>query len=530
MFTSQERTSAEERWSEICKYVLPNQKVNFQNVADTAPGEKKSDGVYTSEAMVANRDLAAFIRDFSDPTERPVFRFIDEAINNDSEAIQWLDQCTYILHRHMSDSNLSSESSKNYHMFPALGNMVLLQESKPPLPNGKFGGFTFRSIHLAEITWSENAYGKVDTVFRKLSLTAKQALEMFGEEAVSEKILKDIEQCKYEEIHQFIHCVYPRVLPGKKSPLNLVTSTDMPFESIYIEKSAAKIVREDGYSEFPFFVTRWDTAPGEVTGRGPGHVAEAEIKTLNKFVELSLTAFHNAVHHTWVVDQRNAMSEIDFTQGQTSIVADINGIRSLRENTDLKGIDYVHSRFTETIQKIFYLDKLYLPPRTDTGEMSAYEVARRMEQAHKVLGPTAGRLNNEFLSPMLIRSFSMLLRSQEFPEVPDILKINGIDIQVDFISQMVRSQKLRDGTAIQGWINSLGAMAQVLGPEIIDSVQTDQAALILGRSLGVPEVVIRSDEEVAAIRDSRAKAAQQNMELEQGVKMADMNAKLKGSQ
>ncbi len=528
LFKSTERTNAEARWESICKYVVPNQLVNFTNVEYTTPGTKKTTGVFTSEAMVANRDLAAFIRDFSDPTERPTFRFVNEDLNNYGEATRWLEQCTYMLHHHLTDSNLDAESSKNYSMFPALGNMVLLQEIKKPQASGAFGGFVFKSIHLAEIVWAENMDGIVDTVFRKLNLTAKQAVEMFGLDVVSDKIKNDIASYRYDEVHKFIHCIYPRMLPGtKKSPTGIITSKEMPFESVYIEVDCAKIVKEDGYFEFPVFVTRWDTSPGEVTGRGPGHLAEPEIRTLNKFVELSLRAFNNSVNETWLISRKNALAQLDFGPGMQNVVADIDGIKQLRSTVDFNQIDYAHQRFAEIIQKIFYLDKLYLPPRTETGEMSAYEVSRRMEQAHKVLGPTAGRLNHEFLSPMLIRTFSVLLRNGVFPEVPDILKKEGIDIKVDFVSQMVRSQKLRDGTTVQGWVSSLGMMAQALGPSILDNVNGDEAALILGRSLGVPEGTIRTDEEVEAIRKSRSQQAADQQQLEASVKAADVASKLR---
>ena len=92
---------------------------------------------------------------------------------------------------------------------------------------------------------------------------------------------------------------------------------------------------------------------------------------------------------------------------------------------------------------------------------------------------------------------------------------------------MVRSQKLRDGTTIQGWVNNMGAMANVLGPDILDNVDGDQAALILGRSLGVPEVTIRTDKEKETIRVARAKQAEQQRQLEAGIGLADINSKVK---
>lgn len=528
-FNSDERLAAEATWQSICKFVIPNQLINFSQAENQSPGARRGAGVYTSEAMIANRDLAAFIKDFSDPTERPTFRFVKEDLNNNGEAVRWLEKSTYLLHHHLTESNLDSESSKAYSMFPALGNMVLLQETKQT-GNG-FGGFIFKSIHLAEIAWAENIEGKVDTIFRKLKLTVKQAIEFFGLENLSDEIKKEASEMKLDKHHKFYHCVYPRVhTKVGEGKSNLVFNTEMPFTSVYIEDCGKPtVVKEEGYHEFPVFVTRWDTCPGEVTGRGPGHLAEPEIRTLNTFIELSLIALDSAVNDPILVSVQNAANTLDFSSNSVNFLNDVNGVRTLRSNgaSNIGTLDYGRQKFTETIQKIFYLDKLYLPPRTETGEMSAYEVSRRMEQAHKVLGTTAGRLNHEFLSPMLIRSFSILLREGVLPPLPEVLVMEGIDIKVDFISQMVRSQKLRDGTTIQGWVNNMGAMANVLGPDILDNVDGDQAALILGRSLGVPEVTIRTDKEKETIRVARAKQAEQQRQLEAGIGLADINSKVK---
>lgn len=525
LFNSEERRQAEVRWENICKYVLPNQLVNFSSIENPTPGRKTSTGVYTAEATLANRDLAAFIKDLASPTERPNFRFINDILNNDDECVAWLDACSQTLHHFLGESNLDGESSKSYTMFPALGNMVIFQEQKPDLPGGRFGGFMFKSIHIAEIVWLENMFGIVDTVYRKFQLTAKQAIEIFGYDKVSDRIKTAYDSGKGDTYFKFVHGIYPRNIKSVKTPTGIPTKDEMPFESCVAEIESKTLVKEEGYLEFPGYVVRWDTMPGEVTGRGPGHVAEPEIVSLNKFMELSLQAFHDAVRPAWLVGQKNALADLDIRANMLNVVQDIDQIRPLRSGADFAQMDYARKNFVETIQKIFYLDKLSLPPRTETGEMSAYEVSQRLEQANKILGPTAGRLNTEFLAPMLIRSFKMLLRAGEMPPMPEILMQMGVDIKVDFVNQLVRSQKMRDGTAIQGWLQKMAMMSQI-SPEVLDNINADAAAEILARVDGVPEAVLNSDDTIAKIRQQRAEQQQQAQMLEAGVKTADMQAKL----
>ena len=55
--------------------------------------------------------------------------------------------------------------------------------------DAQFDGFNFRACHLAEVVIAESEEGRIDTVFRKLKLTARQAHQKFGDDC-GEKALK----------------------------------------------------------------------------------------------------------------------------------------------------------------------------------------------------------------------------------------------------------------------------------------------------------------------------------------------------
>ena len=70
------------------------------------------------------------------------------------------------------------------------------------------------------------------------------------------------------------------------------------------------------------------------------------------------------------------------------------------------------------------------------------------------------------------------------------------------------------------------------GPHISDeipgSINEDEIAKHSAKILGVPEDVVKNDDEVQSLRQQRAQQAQQAQMLEAGVQVADMSSKLSG--
>ena len=184
---------------------------------------------------------------------------------------------------------------------------------------------------------------------------------------------------------------------------------------------------------------------------------------------------------------------------------------------------------TRAIQETFFIDKLTLPPRTDTGEMSAFEVAQRVEEMQKALGPTLGRLNAEGLDPIVTRAFNMMRRGGMFDPIPDRIKEEGTAIQIEYINSLSRSQRSEEITAMQTWMQQLGISAQ-MNPQVIDIVDFDKAAVLAAEILGVPEQAIRDPAEVKKVREDRAKQQQIQQGIELANKAADTQAKLKGAE
>jgi hypothetical protein len=522
LFNKTERINSENMWNELTKYIMPNQFGVFHGNQGTE-GSKKTNGIFDSTPIHANVDLASSMHaTLTNPsTKWSKLRYKSDELNNDSDSTAWLQAATDAIHSFLNESNFDTQASRNYNNYSALGNMVLFHDSKRS--GNKFDGFIFKALHLSEIAFSENAEGIVDVLYRKFKLTVRQAVEMWGNKL--DKKYFEMLETQPEKRFEFLHCVGPR--DPKEVRLNdagLAPGDRRPYYSVYIDIQQKQIIDEDGYYEFPFYVTRWQTMTGEVYGRGPGHTALPDIMTLNKVRELSLRAAAKMIDPPMITTMQNVIGNLDIRPQSASVVRNINDIKELSSVSRIDVTQFELQDLRNAIKSTFFLDKLLLPPRTETGEMTAHEIERRLEQMQRVLGPTLSRLNSEFLSPLIIRAFKILLRENMLPQAPELVQRLGVDIDITFVNQLSRAQQTDEINNIRRWIQESMELAQ-LNPQALDYVNADAIIKFIAKTRGVPESAVMNDKDVQALREERAKAQQAQLALQSAQVLGDVAAK-----
>lgn len=529
LFASSERVNNDHLWEELSEFMLNNQhgifkgntssSVDIGSIASGA-GQKRTRRLYDSTALQSVQDLAsAFQGTLTNPaTVWSKLRFQDDSLNNNSEANAWLEEANRLMHNKFNESNFNTEIAKGYQSFVAFANMALFHEE------GDDGGFRFTAIHIAQVVWSEDKNGIVDTLYRKFTISAKQAFEKWGDK-VHHSIIKCLDENPDKEF-SFVHCIFPRKPEEVRlNEVGLAEGKNRPIASVYIDTSNMSLVEENGYYEMPVLVARWGLMPNERYGRGPGHLALPDTRTLNRLKQRGLEAIDLQVRPPIFANQRDVFGQLDMRPGGISIVKDHNGVREFTSQARSDILQFSVEELRNSIRSIFFLDKLLLPPRTETGEMTAFEVSQRVEQMQRVLGPTLSRLNHELLNPLVTRSFKIMLRNNELPPLPEILQEVGVDVEIVFVNQLARSQQIQDVTNIQQWVQQIGLIAQI-DPSVVDNINADGIAKHTAKILGVPEVAVQNDDAVASIREQRAQQAQQSQALEAGVKMADIQSKV----
>jgi len=540
LFSSAERVNNEILWDELAEFTMNNQHKFFRQpassftdistFASTNAGTKKTRRLFDSTAIQAVHDLAAAFQGLltNPATVWSRLRFKDDALNNNEEAVMWLEDVNRIIHESFNTSNFNVEIGKAYQNFVSLANMIMLHEAKED-DNGNFDGYRFTSMHMGQISWEENKDGLVDSVYIKFQMTARQAIEKWGD-AVSHEIREAVENDP-DKHFDFLQAVFPRDKKDiKLNAVGLAPGKHRPFANVFIDMNSSRMLEEGGYYEFPFYIARWSLLPSERYGRGPGHIALPEIRSLNRLKRRALEAIDLQVRPHWFVNQRDVFGSLDMRPGAISVVRNHEGIREHVTQARNDVMQFSSQEMQENIKRMYFLDKLQPLATLEKKErMSQFEVVKRLEEMQAVLGPVLARLNNELLQPLIVRSFKILLRSGTLPELPGILAEQGVDVDIVFVNQLARAQQVQDITTIQQWINDLALLAQAK-PEVLDNIDADGVAKHTAKILGVPEEAVANDDVVAQIRQQRAEAAQRQAALESANMAADTAVKLGNSQ
>ena len=495
-----QRQTWENHWQEILDYVMPRKaEVSFQR----SKGEKRTEVLFDSTAVTACTLLAASLQGTLTSPSLPWFslKLRDQDLNQERDIQVWLEDTASRMYDVFNESNFNTEVHELYLDLVSIGTGALFVEESRKGFNEE--GVHFNALHIKEYFIAENINGKVDTLYRKYKLTARQAVQEFGEDNVGEKVLEAAKE-KPDKIFNFIHAVEPTEdyerATGK-------SATKLPFHSCHVCMEDKMKVRVGGYNEFPYLVPRWSKATGEIFGRSPSYNALPDIKTVNKAVEIGLKAWAKAIDPPLLVQDDGVIGRVRMTPGGITVVRNDGAIKPLQIGSNWQITDMKENQLRTAIRQAYYSDQLQLQ---EGPQMTATEVQVRYELMQRLLGPTLGRFQSEFLNPLIERIFGIMLRNDALLERPEMLTEAEIDIE--YVGPLARSQRMEEVTAIDRLYELVFGVAQA-DPSIMDLINHDVAMRARATLLGVPKTILRGQDEVDAIREQRAEQQQMQQQM-----------------
>ncbi len=495
----QTRLLYEPLWEEIAEYIFPRRiGIGYK----PTPGQKQTTYMYDSTATYSHALLGASMHGTLTPSSSiwSSFKLRDDRLNKIKMVMDWLEQCANTMSVARHQSNFNSEIHELYLDLCAFGTGCMLIEEKPIYYPG-FNGLQYKTLPNSEYCIAENAQGNVDTIFREFELTARAALKKFGKDKLSDKIVKETEK-KPDTKFTFIHCIYPK-------DMEFETAGKKNWVGYYIDIDSKKVVSEAGYYEFPAIVPRWSKSSGEDYGRGPGHTALPDVKTLNKAKEFGLKAWAKDLDPPTFEKDGGVIGSLKLWPGGRNVARDKDAIWTMDHKIRYDVSQIKEEELRTSIRQIFYSDQLKLQ---EGPEMTATEVQVRYELMQRLLGPTLGRFEGEGLNPLIEREFGIMMRAtsgryQVLPPPPPIMAQLGItEIDIEYEGPLAKSQRMGEMVRMQRVAGLAGTLAQGFGIEIFDNFDGDEVMRHAAEVEGVPSKLIRSVEEVAAIRKERAKA------------------------
>ena len=500
-----DRTNWDTMWEELATFLMPG-KIDF--ITTSTRGTKRAAEVYDSTGIHALQILSASLHGSltSPSTKWFGLRFREDELNEDKEAKDWLEKCSKGIFQEFGKSNFSTEVAESYQDLVGFGTSCLQFDVKTK--NAQFDGFNFRACHLSEIVIAESEEGRVDTIFRKLKLTARQAYQKFGKDA-GDKAMKALEKDP-DQVFEYVQAVFPRELQGE--PAMVAPPHQRAWACYFISVADKKICKESGYYELPFMVPRWAKTTGDMYGFGPGCIARADVKTLNSARKLAMRAWEKSIDPPLKAMQNGILGKIDLRPSTVTYVRDMQSLEPIVNATNWNADQLMLTDVRASVRRIFFSDQLEL---NEGPQMTATEVQVRYELMQRLLGPTLGRLQSEFLNPIVERAFYSMLRGNALPPMPEVLQEVGGDLDIEYVGPLARSQKMDEVTSIQRAIDGIMQLAQV-NPEVLDIVDVDKAGRTISDRLGAPADMLRGAEQVGELRQSRQQQQQAQAEMDQG--------------
>tara|TARA_R100001460_G_scaffold97281_5_gene139814 strand:- start:1455 stop:3116 length:1662 start_codon:yes stop_codon:yes gene_type:complete len=506
------RGTWEDHWQEILDYVMPR-KADI--VTKRTRGEKRAEVLFDSTAITASNLLAASLQGTLTSPSLQWFHINirNKQFNENREVQLWLEDSANKMYDVFNQSNFNTEVHELYLDLVTIGTGALfVEEDKKGFLEG---GIHFSTLHIAEFYIQENTKGYVDTLYRKYKLTARQAVQEFGIDNVGQKITEAVKD-KPDKMFNFIHAVEP--LEDYERSMGKA-ETKLPFHSCHVCEEDKMVVRAGGYKEFPYLVPRWSKATGEIFGRSPSYNALPDIKTLNKAVEIGLRAWSKAIDPPLLVQDDGVIGRVRMTPGGITVVRNDAAVQPFQSGANFALTDMKENQLRQAIRQAYYSDQLQLQ---EGPQMTATEVQVRYELMQRLLGPTLGRFQSEFLNPLIERVFGIMYRADGFIDAPEI--VIGESIDVEYVGPLARSQRMEEAVAVERLYQLAMQVAQI-DPNILQIINHDKAIRLRAELLGVPKTVLKGEDEVEAEREAAAlqQMMQQQMMVEQH--QADVAAK-----
>lgn len=459
----------EAHWQECYDYTLP------QKSSNETGGGKKYQNIYDGTAPDAVDQLAASLLSQLTP---PWSGWIGLTAGSDlsdaeTEAIApILKKASNVMAAHFDRSNFAVEMHQCFLDMVVSGTASLLFEEGEI---GAHSAFKFTAVPVVSVYMDESPSGRLDITYRLSNmrydaLTARfpmaqlpTSVQMQGEKdkATKFKVLESVAPFENSFVYVAILCEEGQGYGG------------------------ATVLHQDVLDDTPFINFRWMKSAGETYGRSPVMKALPDIKTANKVVELILKNASIAVSGIWQADDDGVLNPANIQLVPGAIIPKAvgsSGLKALEMPGNFNVSQLVLDDLRSRIRHALLNDQL---AAIDNRTMTATEVLSRSAEMARVLGATYGRMQSELITPLALRAFNILKKRGEIPDI----NLDGRTVMLDYRSPLARAQAQRDVQNTLYWLNSVGS----LGAEAESAVNKPEAARWMGRSLGVPVELIRSE-------------------------------------
>ena len=509
-----QRKTVEDVWDVINKLVVPFRGDFFRDISsEHAVTWRDNREIFDSTAVDAAGTLAASIHgSLTSPAIRWFeLAFRSEVLNDDKDSRAWLEAAAHKCFLGLQDSNFNLEANETYIDLVSYGTSMIIEEVEEK--NGKFQKLNFQSVPVEETWFEQDHTGQANRSYRRYMWTVDQIATKFGIEALPEAMQKQVGNAQsMDKKLAVILCIYPREDKKNANVSKTLAPKERPWGMKHVlHKDAFELGEEGGYYENPAFIPRWRKTSKSMWGHGPAMIALPDILTINQLVELILKSTEKVVDPPTKVTERGLLSDLDLEPAGLTVVRTMDSMEPYESGARFDVSQLQREQLKQSIRSIFYVDQLELK---ESPAMTATEVQTRYELMQRLLGPTLGRLQSDYLDPLVQRTFNILYRAGQFGELPAAITDEGNgELDIIYTGPLVRAQRADIAQGVSRWVASLAELGEIV-PEVLDIPNWDAIGKELGSLEGVPAKLMNSD---AEIKKERKKKQDAQAKMQQGV-------------
>ena len=518
----QEKAVFESEWKDIIKYIglaydkWPSEDTQRRS-SDLPPSYVMTD----ITASTASDTLANGVEGYACSSSLQWFDYAIESIREDVDkdaARSLLEKVKKVAYQWLQKSNF----------YPTFRSVV---RSGADLGTGGFyfdmddrqGIPVFKVFHLADIETMSDEYGRVDTLFRRVYLTKREAAKYFGEEKLPKAI---VDSKKPRERFIFRQMISPVL----KWDFDVKGSGD--YISIWwADCDRDTVLKEERMDRKPFAFFRWeDPVYGGNWGvDSPGQLALPAMRFVNVLQEDLITLSELVAKGHWKKTKGlkvnfKAGGVTDLEAGQDFVLQQATGDLSwLAEH-----ISYYRAVINDCYKTNLFLTLTMNLDRTKT----ATEVAGLTQERETLMQSFWSRLSTQIFEPLHEWLFKKILLSGELVDITeDELKtLEDMELRIDYVSPAYMAQKraFELGPSMS-WMNDMIQIAQV-NPNLLDKINFDSFADLDAEVRNAKQEIVIKSEDAQKAREIRAQAqaqaADQAIQQEALGSMADAYTKM----
>ena len=480
-------------FEECYEYALPQRESFYYETA----GQRRDDKIFDETAVVGVQEFASRLQSGLVPNFARWADLISgsevppkerEAVDNDLDAV------TEYVFEILQNSNFNQEVHESF-MDLAVGTGVLAVEEGDAI-----NPIIFSAIPLPHVVLDTGPDDRIDHVFRErkkirfadlrilypkgqFDPQVERQMQGDGTTTVLEVVCRDYELRNEEGYYHYAICMSTETVLHKK--------------------------QMKGVGSNPFICFRWAKCAGEVYGRGPLMNALSAIKTTNLTIELILENAQMSISGIYQMEDDGVINPDTIRLVPGTIIPKAMGSQGLQPINAAGRFDVAQLILSDmrlNIKRALYNDMLGNPDKTPA---TATEVAERMADLSRRIGSAFGRLQAELVQPLLQRVIYILKKQGRI----DVPTVNGREVKVRSISPLAQAQANQDISSVARYLQLIG---QTFGPEMLQMlIDSEKTAIHLAKKFGVPESLIRDEDQRKQIAAIAQQMAQQQMQQQQ---------------